>query len=112
MTRRKFLTIAAGAAAWPWAARAQPADKVAQVGLLYPGFAAVTPTRIAALRDGLRAVGYTDAERVDILVRASEGDPSKLAALAADLVERKVNAIVAISPSAVRAAKSATGTIP
>jgi len=117
MIRRKFLTIAAGAAAWAWAARpgaarAQTAEKIAQVGLLYPGFSAVTPTRIAALRDGLRAVGYADAGRVDILVHASEGDPGKLAALAADLVERKVNAIVAISPSAVRVAKAATGTIP
>lgn len=112
MTRRRFMLIAAAAATWPLMVRAQPAEKVAQIGMLYPGFAAVTPTRIAALRDGLRAVGYADADRADILVRASEGDPGRLAALAADLVERKVNAIVAISPSAVRAAKAATAIIP
>ena len=112
MTRRKFIAIAAGAAAWPWMARAQLADKVAKIGLLYPGFAAVTVTRIAALRDGLRAVGYTDADRAEILIRASEGDPNRLAALAADLVERKVDAIVAISPFALRSAKLATTTIP
>ena len=87
-------------------------DKAAQIGLLYPGVAAVVPTRIAALRDGLRAIGYADADRAEILVRASEGDPSKLAALATGLVEQKVNAIVAISPSALRAAISATKTIP
>jgi putative ABC transport system substrate-binding protein len=49
---------------------------------------------------------------VEILVRASEGDPSKLAALAAELVEGKVDVIVPISPSAVRTAKSATTIIP
>lgn len=112
MDRRKFLVIVAGAAALPSATRAQQTEKVAQIGLLYPGFAAVTPTRIAALREGLRAVGYADADRVEVLVRASEGDPGKLAGLAAVLVEQKVNAIVAISPSALRAARSATTTIP
>jgi putative tryptophan/tyrosine transport system substrate-binding protein len=112
MTRRRFMAVVAGAAAWPWMARAQPATKAAQIGLLYPGFEAVTVTRIAALREGLRAVGYANADRAEILVRASEGDPSRLEVLAADLVERKVDAIVAISPSAVRSAKSVTSTIP
>jgi len=112
MNRRKFLGIAAGAAGFPWTARAQQGDKLAQIGLLYPGFASVTPTRIVRLREGLRAVGYADADRVEVLVRASEGDPGKLAGLAAGLVEQKVSAILAISPSAVRAARSATTTIP
>ena len=98
MTRRRFMAVAAGAAAWPWMARAQPATKAAQIGLLYPGFEAVTVTRIAALREGLRAVGYADADRAEILVRASEGDPSRLEVLAADLVERKADAIVAVKP--------------
>jgi ABC-type uncharacterized transport system substrate-binding protein len=111
--RRQFLTALGGVAlAWPLAARAQPAGKVAQVGMLYPGVTAVTPTRIAALRDGLRAIGYADADRLDVLVHASEGDPSKLPALADDLVARKVDAIFAISPLAVRAAKAATTAIP
>jgi putative ABC transport system substrate-binding protein len=106
------MAVAAGAAIWPWSVRAQLAGRRAQIGMLYPGFAAVTVTRIAALRDGLRAVGYLDADRAEILVRASEGDPTKLADLAADLIARKVDAIIAISPSALRAAKSATTTIP
>jgi putative ABC transport system substrate-binding protein len=112
MTRREFLAFIAGATAWPWMARAQPTEKLARIGVLYPGFSAMAVTRIAALRDGLRAVGFTDSDRAEILVRASEGDPNRLAALAADLVEQKVDAIVAISPSALRSAKSATTTIP
>lgn len=86
--------------------------RAAQVGFLYPGVAAVSVTRIAALREGLRAINYGNADQVKFLVRASEGDPTKLAALAADLVERKVDAIVAVSPSAVRTIKSATTAIP
>jgi hypothetical protein len=57
------------------------------------------------------AGGYNDADRLDVLVRAAEGNPAKLAPMAADLVERKVDVIVAVSPSAVRAAKSATAAI-
>jgi len=111
--RRQFITVLGGATlAWPLSVRAQSGGKVAQIGLLYPGVSAVTPTRIAALRDGLRVSNYADADRLDILVHASEGDPGKLPALAGDLVARKVDAIVAISPLAVRAAKSATTTIP
>jgi putative ABC transport system substrate-binding protein len=111
--RRQFMATLGGAAlAWPLAAFAQQASKPQQIGFLYPGLGAMAGTRIAALREGLRAVGYADADRVETLMRASEGDPSKLAALAADLVERKVDVIVPASPSALRAAKAATTIIP
>jgi putative ABC transport system substrate-binding protein len=112
MRRRKFIALLSGAAAWPLAAQAQQTSKVPQIGFVYPGLAASAVTRIAALREGMRAVGYSDADRVEILMRCAEGDPTKLAPFAADLVERKVDVIVAVSPSAVRAAKSATTVIP
>ena len=112
--RRRLLATLGGAAATagPAAARAQPAGRTARIGFLYPGVARVAAVRIAALRDGLRAGGYRDADRVDVVVHASEGDPAKLAALAADLVARKLDAIVAASPAAVRAARSATSVEP
>ncbi|MGH6739971.1 MAG: ABC transporter substrate binding protein, partial [Bradyrhizobium sp.] len=113
MKRRQFIGgLGVVAAGWPLAVRAQQAGRVLQVGFLYPGVAAVANTRIAALLEGLHAVGYADADRVEFLTRASEGDPTKLAPLAADLVERKVDVIVPASPLAVRAAQSATSTIP
>lgn len=112
MKRRQFL-CAVGAVSGIWAvgARAQQTTQ-ARIGFLYPGMAAVAGTRIAALREGMRAIGYVDADRVEFLTRASEGDPAKLAPLAADLIEQKVNVIVPASPLAVRAAQSATSTIP
>ena len=112
ISRRRFVAaLGSVAAGWPRGAGAQSA-RIPQVGLLYPGVSAVTVTRIAAVRAGLKAAGYADADRLDILVRASEGDPTRLAALAADLVARKVDAILPVSPMAVRTAKAATTTIP
>jgi len=110
---RRLLVSALGgaAAAWPFAARAQVTGRAAQVGVLYPGPAAAAVTRVAALREGLRAV-YRDAGRVEFVTLSSGGDAAKLAAFAGDLVARKVDVIVAVSPAAVRAAKSATAAIP
>jgi putative ABC transport system substrate-binding protein len=94
--RRQFISALGGvAAAWPLTARAQQTSRAPQIGFLYPGVTATAVIRIATLRDGLRAGGYDDADRLEILVRAAEGDPAKLAPMAADLVERKVDVIVA-----------------
>jgi putative tryptophan/tyrosine transport system substrate-binding protein len=113
IARRQFVfALSCPVLAWPFAGWAQPASKAARIGLLYPGIASVTATRIAALREGLRAAGYAGAGQAEIAVRASEGDPTRLAPLAADLAQAKVDVIVAVSPSAVHAAKSATATIP
>jgi putative ABC transport system substrate-binding protein len=112
MKRREFITLLSGASlSWPFGARAQETGRAPQIGFLYPGVTATAVIRIATLRDGLHAGGYNDADRLEVLVRAAEGNPAKLAPMAADLVERKVGVIVAVSPSAVRAAKSATAAI-
>ena len=58
MKRRQFITLLAGAtAAWPHAARAQSSGKVPKIGFLFPGTETVATARIAAFREGLRAVG-------------------------------------------------------
>jgi putative ABC transport system substrate-binding protein len=111
--RRQFVSALGGAAAVaPLSARAEPSGGGARIGCLYPGVAAAFSTRVDALRQGLHAIGYGRADRVEILVHASEGKPALLAPLAADLVERRMDVIVAVSPSAVRAAKAATATLP
>jgi putative ABC transport system substrate-binding protein len=104
--------LAAAPLLWPLVARGQAAGRPARIGFLYPGVASVTPTRIAALREGMAAVNYVNADRVEVVVRASEGDPAKLPSLATGLVDSKVDTILAISPSAVAAAKAATTTLP
>jgi putative ABC transport system substrate-binding protein len=108
---RRTVTIALATAALASRARAQ-AGKPVRIGFLYPGVAAAAPPRMAALQQGLRDSGYRDAGRVEIVVRASEGDMSKLGGLAAELVADKVDGIVAAAAPALRAAQAATRTIP
>lgn len=108
--RRQFIAALGGAAAWPLAARAQT-GRPPRIGFLYPGVKTMTETRIAAVRDGMRAVNYADAGKVDFVVRAADGYPDKLIPLAVELVEGRVDLIVAVSPIGVRAAQAATSTI-
>lgn len=112
VARRRVLAGGVAAlAVGPLSARAQGA-KVARIGFLYPGVTAVAGPRIAALREGMKAAGYADAAQAEIVVKAAEGDPTRMVPGAAELVTARVDAIVAISPSAVRAAKAATATLP
>src|SRR5215468_149423 len=113
LRRREFITLLiAGAVAWPLAAHAQQAAQRAKIGILYPGLASAMPSRIAALRDGLQAIGYREPDNVEFVVRSTGGDPTRTIPLAMELVERKVDVILAASSPAVNAARSATTTTP
>ncbi len=113
MKRRAFIKLLGSAAAiWPAAAVAQHSTKIRTIGFLYPGPTAAAPPRIAALLSGLRSGGYREPEDVEVLARITGGDSTLLAPMATDLVARKVDIIVPASPAAVRAARSATATIP
>jgi putative ABC transport system substrate-binding protein len=112
MKRREFITLLSGATAlWSSPLGAQQPQKIFQVGYLYPGTQAAVESRVVAFRSGLRSGGVR-AEQVALLVRVADGDPRLLAALAADLIGRKVDLIHATGPMAVRAARAATITVP
>jgi putative ABC transport system substrate-binding protein len=111
--RRHLMSVlGSSAAAAPFAARAQQTARAPRIGLLYPGLAAMAVSRIAALREGLRGGGYGDADRLEIIVRSADGDPARLAPLAADLVGQKVDFIVAVSLTSIRAVQAASRTMP
>jgi putative ABC transport system substrate-binding protein len=112
IARREFIALLASAAAWPGAAGAQRQTGVLQIGFLYPGPKMAAPQRISAFVSGLRAGGVSEPQQVTILPRVTDGDATLLAPMAADLVARQVDLIVAVSPSAVRAARAASTTIP
>jgi putative tryptophan/tyrosine transport system substrate-binding protein len=111
--RRHFITLLGGAAAaWPQLARAQQPSKVSRIGFLFPGTEAIAPIRIAAFREGLRAAGYREPEQIELIIRVTGGDPTRVAPMARELIERNVDILVPLSPAAVRATTSLTSTIP
>ncbi len=117
MKRRDFITLLGGAAAsiaWPAMARAQQPVRVRKIGLLQ-GLAASDPDwqrRLAAFRQGLADLGWVEGRNVVFEYRFADAKPERLPALAAELVQAKVEVIVTNAAQPVEAARAATGTIP
>jgi putative tryptophan/tyrosine transport system substrate-binding protein len=108
--RRKFITLLGGAAAaWPLAARAQQASTVPKVGFVFPGPEAYAQTRAALVFDGLRSQGFHDPNQVALLVRATGGDPARLAPLLADLISSKVDILLPMAGTALAVHSAAPG---
>jgi putative tryptophan/tyrosine transport system substrate-binding protein len=110
--RREFITLLSGAAAaWPIAASAQQ-DAVPIIGYFssrsFDAEAAIRLPFLKALEDS----GYIVGRNIEIEYRFSEGHDERLAELAAELVRRKVDLLVATDRPSTAAAKSATSTTP
>ncbi len=112
MRRREFITLIGGAAtAWPLAARAQqPAMPV--VGVMSPLSVTTAARNLAALRNGMRDLGYAEGRNIKIEYRFAEGAPERYPALMADLIALKPAVIVVGSTPAVVSASKVTRTTP
>src|ERR1700756_3703048 len=94
LKRRDVITLLAGAAARPLAARAQqPAKPV--IGYLSVRTPKSEGFLVAAFRGGLAAGGFVEGQNVSIESRFADGHYEQLPMMAADLVRRKVAVIFA-----------------
>ena len=112
MNRRESIIafVALGAVAGSIASFAQ--GKVWRVGFLSLYSASEIAQNTAAFLKGLRELGYIEGKNLVVEWRFAEGNFERLPDLAADLVQLKVDVIVAVASAAISAAKKATSTIP
>jgi hypothetical protein len=104
--RREFITLLGGAAAWPLAARAQQPERMRRIGVLM-GHAesdSEAQAHIAAFRDGLQKLGWTDGRNTWIDTRwARPGD--------AESMQRFAKELVALQPDLILSNTTPSGTI-
>jgi putative ABC transport system substrate-binding protein len=109
--RREFITLLGGAAAWPFAARAQQPSKLPTIGYL-GGTTPAEGQRVASFVQQLRELGWIEGRNVTIEYRRTDGRPEQMAEIAAEFVRLKVDVIVTWATPPTVAAKQATSVIP
>lgn len=92
-------------------AEAQPPREVLRLGFISSSTTDIASPLLAALRQGLRDLGYEERKNLSIEYRFAESR-AQLPALAADLVKLRVAVIVAGGSEGILAAQKATSTIP
>ena len=94
-------------------AEAQQPTKIPRIGYVSgTGSASDQGPYVEALRQGLRDLGYIEGKNFVIEYRGAKGSLDRVATLINELVQLKVEVLVAPTPGAIRAAKQATKTIP
>ena len=112
MTRRAFITLLGGAAAWPLAARAQHSEKLPAIGFLGSTTPSAESQRTAAFVQRLRELGWIEGRTIALEYRWGEGRPERFAEIAAEFVRLKVDVMIAGGTPTALAAKRATTMVP
>jgi len=114
LRRREFITLLGGAAAWPMAARAQQGERVRRIGILMP----FSPNnmeiqaRLRAFREELRKRGWAAGVNVAFDERWTLDNMDLIFTAAANLVELKPDAILAIGGRVIPVLLQLTRSIP
>ena len=101
MRRRKFITLLGGTAAtWPFASRAQQRKAIPRVGVLWHAANAKEEAEyLGALTKAFHELGYVEGKNIELDHRFPAEQPERFRALAQELVESKVDVIVAVTVS-------------
>jgi putative ABC transport system substrate-binding protein len=109
MKRREFLTLFAGTAAWPLAALAQQAAKTRRIGFLRVG--QPPAAFIGGFQEGLREQGLIEGQHF-VIEYAIAQNSAQVSKAATDLVDRRVDIIIASGTPSVLPAAKVAGQIP
>lgn len=120
MKRRKFISlIGATAVALPLAARAQPLRKVYRVALIFPNppLADMTGPEppspyVRVFQQALRDLGYVEGSNLVLERRSAEGNYERYAEIGAELVQAKMDVIVAANNRGIELLKLVTNSVP
>jgi putative tryptophan/tyrosine transport system substrate-binding protein len=115
MRRREFVTLVGGAAvAWPITARAhQPPSKIPVVGVLWHGAnAEEEDVYLSVLRRAFSDLGYIEGKNIRLGHRFPAEQPDRFRVLARELVESKVDAVIAVTTLGAIELKMLTSSIP
>src|ERR1700675_2800084 len=103
MNRRRSIiaVVAIGAAVGPLASFAQQQRKVARIGFLTLSSASLSSTTTDAFLKGMRELGYVEGRNLVVEWRFADGQAERLPGMAAELVQLKVDVIVAVASPAI-----------
>src|SRR5436305_8821666 len=103
MKRREVVAGLAGTAAWPFPLHAQSSPRSANIGYLAAGSPENSARVLEAFRRRLRELGRLEGQSITIDYRFAENDYARLPRLATELVDSKVDLLVAAPTPAVAA---------
>jgi putative ABC transport system substrate-binding protein len=114
MKRREFITLLGGAAAWPLAARAQQAPRLRRIGIFMPYSPsdAEWQSRVGAFRQELQRLGWTRGSNIEFDERWTTDNMDLVRANAANLVDLKPDAIIAVGGRVIPILMQLTRTVP
>jgi ABC-type uncharacterized transport system substrate-binding protein len=114
MRRRDFLSVIAGATAWPLAARAQQSDQLRRIGVL--SLLGQTDSEAYAQDDAFRKrlsdLGWIDGRSIRVDYRWGDGNVERVQQGAKELIGLNPDVLAGITTPATAALQSATKTVP